>query len=346
MIVIKVGTNSIVENGKINRVNFNNLVRQIAELKKSGHKVILVSSGAVGIARAIMNSSATDKKSRQILASIGQPLIMHEYSTAFAEYNISCAQLLLTKYDFQSKTHCKNIKAMLNKLLHNDALMPIINENDSVAIDESVFSDNDELAGLLSAHLNVQRLIILTNVDGVYSSKPTDPCAVLIKEINARKSGFLKVSKDKSSSGRGGMFSKISTAFKVARIGVKTHIVNGSESNVITRLITNRECIGTLIKPKKKESEKKRWLAFISGKEIAGKIIFSKNNKKIVKLFQSGVIFDVKACDIHKTEGNLNQHDAVYIYIDKKKIGAGIITGTMNCLESVLIKGKDLFINY
>ncbi|HEN4799848.1 TPA: glutamate 5-kinase, partial [Legionella pneumophila] len=166
-IIIKVGTQSIlsVDGSPIYYV-LNNLVNQIIYLKNLGHQVILVSSGAVGSGRKIAKNSlgktyGDTVGEKQLLASIGQPELMNLYSSLFKNENILVSQLLLTKQDFHTRQHYLNIARLLTELLKHQNIIPIVNENDSVAIEELMFTDNDELAGLIAAQINADYLILL-----------------------------------------------------------------------------------------------------------------------------------------------------------------------------------------
>lgn len=162
-VVIKVGTQSILANdGTPFEPIMRHLVEQIVALQKAGHYVVLVSSGAVGSGRKVARqylgrqygSSIGEK---QVLAALGQHVLMNIYAVMFREHNLLTAQLLLTKQDFQTRQHYLNIARLLREILEHKNIIPIINENDSVAIEELMFTDNDELAGLIAAQMNADK---------------------------------------------------------------------------------------------------------------------------------------------------------------------------------------------
>ncbi len=186
-IIIKVGTQSILANdGTPFEPIMLHLVEQIVELQKAGHHVILVSSGAVASGRKVAHqflgrqygSSIGEK---QVLASLGQYELMNIYASMFKVHNLLVAQLLLTKQDFQTRQHYLNIARLLREIVEHQNIVPIINENDSVAIEELMFTDNDELAGLIAVQMNADKLIILTNVEGVYTGHPDKPGSELFQ---------------------------------------------------------------------------------------------------------------------------------------------------------------------
>lgn len=194
-IVIKVGTQSILSSdGTPFEPIMLHLVEQIVTLQKAGHYVVLVSSGAVASGRKVASqflgrqygSSIGEK---QVLASLGQYELMHVYASMLKEHNMLASQLLLTKQDFQTRQHYLNISRLLHEILGNKKIVPIINENDSVAIEELMFTDNDELSGLIAAMINADKLIILSNVEGVYTKHPNETGSELISIIDPCPSG-------------------------------------------------------------------------------------------------------------------------------------------------------------
>ncbi|TAL59754.1 MAG: glutamate 5-kinase, partial [Legionella sp.] len=188
-VVIKVGTQSILaSDGAPCEPVMLHLVEQIVGLQKAGHHVVLVSSGAVGYGRKVaqefggqLGQSLGEK---QVLASLGQHELMTVYARLFKAHQLMVSQLLLTKQDFQTRNHYLNIARLLQVILDHKNIIPIINENDSVAIEELMFTDNDELAGLIAAQMNADKLIILSHIAGVFSGDPSQENAKLITTIN------------------------------------------------------------------------------------------------------------------------------------------------------------------
>lgn len=267
--VIKVGTRTLTTaDGSLDIDILRSIVNQIVILKQQGHFVVLVTSGAVGTGRSLMKQRPELQaisliNEKQLLAAIGQAHLMQTYQQILDQHHIQGAQILLTKQDFITKHHYQNIAHLFQSLRQQSFILPIVNENDSVAIQELMFTDNDELAGLLAAQLGADRLMLLTNVAGVYDRSPMEEGAQIIPVIDPQgKQGapMPSLTAEKSTLGRGGMQSKIATARKMSRLGITTHIASGLEEDVIVKLVQN-EPLGTTILPQRKASQVKRWLA-------------------------------------------------------------------------------------
>lgn len=255
-LVVKVGSQSILSSdGTLKKNVLSGLVAQLIELQKK-HQVILVSSGAVGSGRKVLKQfnrlrlgQSTGEK--QLLASLGQPELMRTYASFFAKNKVMVSQLLLTKQDFLTRSHRQNIVRLLTEILKYENVIPILNENDSVATQELMFTDNDELAGLIAKLVGADKLIILSNIDGVFSHSPEDSRAKLISCIDSPKA-WPKVSASKSALGRGGMHSKLITARQVIRAGIDVHIANMREPRVLLRVVRG-EALGTVIRKSKRK---------------------------------------------------------------------------------------------
>ncbi|KTD36405.1 glutamate 5-kinase [Legionella nautarum] len=348
-IVIKVGTQSILaHDGTPYEPIVRQLVEQIATLQKAGHHVVLVSSGAVGSGRKIARqffsrqygSSIGEK---QVLAALGQHELMNIYASMFKTHNLLAAQLLLTKQDFQTRQHYLNIARLVREILEQKNIIPIINENDSVAIEELMFTDNDELAGLIAAQMNADKLIILSNVEGVYTGHPDEPGAQFIPIIR-HEEDWPAVSALKSTQGRGGMISKLGTARKMSSLGITTHIATIEKPSVIMRIISEEQ-LGTTILPSKKKSNIKRWIAY-SGEKKTGSISINsglfailKENKRVISILPVGI----ESC-----KGEFKKGDVVEILTsDGQKIGVGLAKYDINKLREYLgQKDRPDFIHY
>lgn len=348
-IVIKVGTQSILaaDGSPIDSLLLN-LVEQVTYLQQSGHQVIIVSSGAVGSGRKVVKHFLQKEHrntvgEKQLLASIGQPELMNIYSTLFRTQKILVSQLLLTKQDFQTRQHYLNIARLLHELLKHSNIVPIINENDSVAIEELMFTDNDELAGLIAAQINADRLIILTNVDGVFTSHPNDPDSKIIKIIDPNN-GWPNVSSAKSALGRGGMLSKLATARKMSDLGVVTTIANINIPTVIVDIINKKE-VGTTILAHKKKSNIKRWIAF-NGSKKSGSIAINDNLLTLLKA--QNRVLSILPIGIEKFAGDFKKGDLIDIFNSKnEKVGIGIARYDFKKLDEYLgEKNKPAFIHY
>ncbi len=253
-IVVKVGTSVLSKkDGPIDTSVLKHLVEQVSKLKRKGVEVILVTSGAVGTGRALL--SARDSSyvpQKQMYAAVGQVKLMSMYAELFAKRGYLCAQALATKEDFRDREHYMNMKNCFEKLLH-ESVIPIVNENDVVAITELVFTDNDELAGFVAAQLHVDAAVVLTSVDGFLANGHTVP------EINAKNAVLYKryITPEKSSGGRRGIRTKFNVALKLAKRGITAYIVNGKKRNALIDVMGGRH-IGTKFLPRRKAVSRKR----------------------------------------------------------------------------------------
>ncbi len=242
-LVIKVGTNVLTRpDGRLDVTNISHLVDQIAALKAAGISLVLVSSGAVGAGREIftVDEQTEEVASRQVLSAIGQVRLMELYRQLFAGHNLLCAQVLATKGDFRDDLHADNMLNCFRALLH-DQIVPVVNENDVVAVTELMFTDNDELAGLAARMLQVDALVILSSVDGLFDGPPDAPGSQLIPLVNAADESVLDFIQDeKTSFGRGGMATKIRIASRTAQNGIPVMLGNGRTPHVLLSLLEGK----------------------------------------------------------------------------------------------------------
>lgn len=241
IIVIKIGTNVITSNGGLlDESVINKLAVQVSALRRRGWAVILVTSGAMGAGRSLVEPNARLNKveARQVLAAAGQIKLVGAYLARFHKLGICCAQVLTCKEDFRDRRHYFNMRGCFHALLKSE-LVPIVNENDVVAVEELMFTDNDELAGLIAKMVEAKQLIILTDVDGVKDNR-----GQVIEKIRKQSDYRRFVTAEKSSFGRGGMSAKCATAMKLAKQGIKTRIINGEIQNGILKAVAG-EKIGT-----------------------------------------------------------------------------------------------------
>jgi glutamate 5-kinase len=348
-IVIKVGTQAILaSDGTLQHSILANLVHQMALLKKKGFQVVLVSSGAVGSGRRIARTSLGREYGhstieKQLLASLGQPELVHEYAKLFGKYGLLSSQILLTKQDFYTRQHYLNIVGLLRETLLHTNIVPVVNENDSVAIEELMFTDNDELAGLIAAQLNADKLIILSTVRGVYRGHPDDPLTELITIINPNDKTHT-ISPSKTAQGRGGMVSKLSTARKMSTMGITTHIASIEERDVILRLVEGEQ-IGTTILPLIKKSNIKRWLAF-NYQEARGCVYINTCLADI--LLKEKRVASIMPLGIDHFTGEFHKGDIVDIICsDRGKIGVGVAKYNSETLKEYMgQKQKPVFVHY
>ena len=334
-----------LENGLPNEKLIQNIVRQIAQLKQGGMEVILVSSGAVAAGRSVFKS---DKKldtvaERQLLSSLGQVKLINLYTDLFEQFNQICAQVLVTRQDFKDRHHYLNMQNCLNALLSNN-IIPIVNENDVISITELMFTDNDELAGLISAMLNVDSLYILTNVDGIYDGNPELATSKIISEYDLSNHLLEKITSNvKSNFGRGGIITKCHTAQRVAAIGIPVVIANGNTENIINRLI-NSEKIGTSFQPKKSTSSRKKWIAH-SHSNAKGQVIVNEGAKKSLISHAAVSLLPVGITGI---EGDFKKGDIIKILDENHhEIGLGQSRYSSKKAESLIgLKNQKPIIHY
>ncbi len=224
--------------GKIDITRMSSLVDQIAWLRHHGHEVILVSSGAVACGRKELRVEHELEKveQRQLYSAVGQVKLMNLYSQLFGEYNMSVGQVLTMKRDFEQEEQYNNLRACMELMLEN-SVIPIVNENDTVSVTGLMFTDNDELSGLVSQMMSAEKLILLSNVDGIYTGNPQDAASQLITRVSPDDDLNRFISESKSSAGRGGMQSKYHTAREVAKRGITVIIANGKRENILLDLI-------------------------------------------------------------------------------------------------------------
>lgn len=241
LIVVKVGTNVMKnKNNKIVRPVLQNLVRQIAELYEQNIMVILVSSGSTIAGKEVLGKSKIEDVSirRQVYSSIGQPRMMRLYYNIFHDYGINCAQVLPTKRDFEPGIHRDNMINCYHGLLQ-EGVIPIANEDDTVSVTKSMFTDNDELASLIAKLLDADKLIILTDIDGLYTGHPEDEASKLIERVDADENldKFISENEKGEGEGRGGMKSKLDVAQNSAKNNIETYIANGNTENIILDIV-------------------------------------------------------------------------------------------------------------
>ena len=243
-IVIKIGSNVLTrQDGSLDVTRMSALVDQIANLRNQGHEVILVSSGAVASGRSELKHIQHDLDSvdqRQLFSAVGQAKLINRYFELFKEYGIAVGQVLTTKENFSDTEHRRNQENCMKVMLENDVL-PIVNENDTVSVTELMFTDNDELSGLIARMTQSQMLIILSNIDGIYTGDPSNPASQLIRTIEPGKRLDEFIQEKKSSAGRGGMQSKSNVAIQTASAGISVIIANGKRDDILIKLMNDRE---------------------------------------------------------------------------------------------------------
>ena len=243
-IVVKIGSNALTRpDGRLDVTRMSALVDQIAWLRQHGCEVILVSSGAVACGRRELDNVDHELDSveqRQLFSALGQAKLIGLYYDLFREYHIHVGQVLTMKENFEPGEQYRNQRACMTVMLENDVL-PIVNENDTVSVTELMFTDNDELSGLIAQMMQADTLVLLSNIDGIYTGNPNDPQSQLIKEVAPNTDLTEYIQTEKSSAGRGGMQSKYATATKIQQAGIRVVIANGKRENVLVDLMEHPE---------------------------------------------------------------------------------------------------------
>ena len=351
-LVIKIGTAALgAEDGTPDVKLLGNIVAELANLKKVGHQVILVSSGAVGTGRSLTKKRNSLKNcdavtERQILASLGQAKLVSLYQDLLTPHGLLASQILLTKQDFRTRDHHKYMARLFSALQSQAHILPIVNENDSVTVEELMFTDNDELAGLLAAMVNAQRLIILSHIAGVYNRSPSEKGAEIIPLIDwSNKKNLPEDVRGKSKGGRGGMTSKLMIAKKMSALGIRTHIAPAREAKIISRLLAD-EVLGTTALPQPgKRNAVKRWLASEITKAPAS---VTANSCLAEMIKKEGQALSLLPIGLTKIAGTFTKGDLVQI-IDEhgKTLALGIARYDAQVLRQALGKKQQpIFIHH
>jgi len=241
-IVVKIGSNVLTrKDGKLDVTRMSALVDQIAWLRQHDFEVILVSSGAMASGRGELkvNHDLDSVEQRQLFSAVGQGKLIGLYYDLFREFGIHIGQVLTMKENFQPGEQYENQRACMRVMLENDVL-PIVNENDTVSVTELMFTDNDELSGLIAQMMEAETLILLSNIDGIFDGHPDDPASNIIPRVEPGRDLSQYIKAEKSAFGRGGMHSKYTTAQKVQKAGIRVIIANGEREDILVDLVENQ----------------------------------------------------------------------------------------------------------
>ena len=244
-LAVKIGSNVLTrKDGTLDVTRMSALVDQVAELHKAGVEIVLVSSGAVASGRSeIKPSRKLDSvDQRQLFSAVGQAKLINRYYELFREHGIAVGQVLTTKESFGTRRHYLNQRNCMRVMLEN-GVIPIVNENDTISVTELMFTDNDELSGMIASMMDMQALIILSNIDGIYNGSPSQPGTSVIREVEQGKDLSDYIQTEKSGFGRGGMLTKTTIARKVADEGISVIIANGKYPPHTNAPSTNRSSL-------------------------------------------------------------------------------------------------------
>ncbi|MDO6354041.1 glutamate 5-kinase [Caloramator sp. CAR-1] len=341
-IVVKVGTSTLTySNGLPNYDAMEKLIRQLANAKNKGYEIVLVTSGAIGVGMAKLKLKQRPKTipEKQACAAVGQGLLMHLYEKIFSEYCINVAQILLTREDVNDRQRFLNARNLMFELIKSD-IVPIINENDAVAVDEIKIGDNDNLSALVAMLSDADLLVILSDIDGLYDKDPNIyEDAKLISTVKKINDNILKMAGDsKTKIGTGGMVTKIQAAKIATSSGIPMIIAKGSLDGVITRILNGEE-IGTIFLSNKKPLSCKRgWIAF--AKKPKGEIYIDDGAVKALVEDNKSLL----SPGIKKIEGNFLKGDCVLILsLDGKQVAKGLINYSSLEISDIMLKNPEGF---
>ena len=269
-IAVKIGSNVLTrKDGTLDITRMSALVDQVAELHHAGMEIVLISSGAVASGRSEVKvgKKLDSVSARQLYSAVGQAKLINRYYELFREHGLMCGQVLTTKENFGSRTHYLNQKHCMEVMLEN-GVIPIVNENDTISVTELMFTDNDEVSGLIATMMGMDALIILSNIDGIYNGNPADSASQVIPVVERGKTDLASyVQTGRSSFGRGGMLTKCHIAQKVADEGIMVVIANGKRSNILLDLLKDLEATPCtrFLPAAKPVSSVKKWIAHSEG---------------------------------------------------------------------------------
>lgn len=344
-IVVKVGSQVLCnEHGALNDPVLASLSGQVAALAAQGWQPLLVSSGAVasgaGVARSEPGAERLQRIAdpvgrKQAFAALGQVRLMETWRRYLSEFSLSVAQILATRSDFQSRRHYLNMRNCVDSLL-NAGVIPIVNENDVVSVTELMFTDNDELAGLLAGMVKAELLCLLSTVPGVYDGDPGLPetrCIPVWDEQRHRVEDIVR--RGASTLGRGGMHSKIAVARKTAKLGTRVVIADGRSDGILQDIAAGRG-VGTLFPAAQAATSAKRWLAGAQG-SYAGSVMI--NAGAAAALLDRNRLSSLLPIGITQVEGEFGPGDVIAIRdADGRVIGCG--RARYDCRQAEELKGR------
>lgn len=242
-LVVKIGSNVLTRpDGTLDVTRVSALVDQVVCLRREGYAVVIVSSGAVACGRTELrlDEDLDSVEQRQLYSAVGQVRLMDLYYRLFRDYGLQVGQILTTKRNFETERERDNQRACMEVMLAH-GVVPVVNENDTVSVTELMFTDNDELSGLIAEMVGAQALVLLSNIPGLYDRNPGDPGAQVIRTVRSADDLSGCILEEKSAFGRGGMFSKYNTARRVAAGGIRVVIADGKRERILTDIIQDPE---------------------------------------------------------------------------------------------------------
>ena len=336
-IIAKIGTSSLTDSlGVIDRAVIANICRQIAQLRQAGHDVVLVSSGAVsaGVSALGLSARPTDVRTLQALSAAGQSRLMEVYNAEFAHHSLVAAQVLLVPHDFMDRQQYLHARETLECLLELGCV-PVVNENDAIANDEIRFGDNDHIAALLSHLLKADVLVLLTDIEGLYTADPRhDPSATLVSDV-AAGDPLMAVSAGATGSNRGsgGMASKLSAARIASWSGIRAVIARATIPDVLLGVISGQSIGTTFHGADRHLSSRQLWLAFAS--EIAGRVTVDDGAARAV----AGGTSSLRPAGVRSVEGDFEVGDTIdVVTLDGRVVARG--SAVMNSAQARVAAGR------
>ncbi len=349
-IVVKIGSNVLThKNGTLDTTRLSSLVDQFVELHSKGIEVIVVSSGAVVSGRSEIkptNKRLDSVSQRQLYSAIGQVKLINRYYNLFRDKGMVCGQVLTTKESFSSRLHYLNQQHCMRTMLDN-GVIPIVNENDTISVTELMFTDNDELSGLVATMMDADALVILSNIDGIYDGDPKSMDSRVIERIDPSGCDLSQyISTTRSEFGRGGMLTKSRISCKVADQGIEVIIANGTRVDILLDLLLGEtEVVCTRFTPSAKGSSSiKRWIAHSDG-FAKGRIVVDDN---ALAALLSTTATSLLPVGVVAVEGEFEKNDIVIIASTKgSSIGVGRISvDSSTARSSAGVHGLKPIIHY
>lgn len=338
-IAVKIGSNVLTRiDGTLDITRMSALVDQISVLHKKGVEIVMISSGAVASGRSILglNKKMDVVDQRQLYSAVGQAKLINLYYDLFREHGITVGQVLTTKENFGSRRHYLNQRNCMRVMLENHVI-PIVNENDAVSVSELMFTDNDELSGFIASMMDMEALMILSNIDGIFNGNPSDPTSKVITRIEKGQDVTDFIQSTKSTFGRGGMLTKTTIARKTADQGIEVFIANGKRENILVQLLDKKtEVICTQFVASAEEvSSVKKWIAHSEG--------FAKGeihvNENAARALAGDIAVSLLPVGVTEIVGDFEKDDIVKIFDHKgTSIGVGKIQYDSNKAREMLGK--------
>ncbi len=324
--------------GKLDVTMMSAIVDQLAWLHASGHEVVLVSSGALACGRGEMkvDHKLDSVEQRQLFSALGQVKLINRYYDLFRDYGIHVGQVLTMKESFATRREYLNQRACMEVMLAN-GVVPIVNENDTISVTELMFTDNDELSGLIASMMNADELIILSNIDGIYDGSPSSATSKVISTVAPDTSLEGCIRQEKSGFGRGGMVTKCGIARRVAAEGIRVIIANGRRRNIIMDLVEKPESVvHTEFTPSPDAAPAmKKWIAS-SASFSKGRICI---NAKAAEALQGDRAVSLLMVGVTSVEGDFEEGDIVTV-VDDKGTPLGMGRSGYGCAEASGLIGK------